>query len=106
MYDEFRQIMEAYAKKFGSMRSVTHRFQDGLTIKTQAPVQTQKHGKIKFQTGLETVWLQIVQPNKPIVLLARLSELKCGEYEFELLALNEHPSLAQKHLQKLQKLVT
>jgi len=102
--DQVNAIMEAFMQKHSNMQVHIHEVDGGLQLRTQAPIQSTKEGRNKFNFGLETVWLQIKQPRKLPIILAKLTELKGSSPKFEILALNDHRELVEKNLPKLRKL--
>ena len=103
---QLQTIMSCYMTKYRRTQATIHNLGDGLQIRTTTPIQSTIWGRNKFKFGYETVWLQIKQPNKEPVVIARLSETKHLPHAFSDLAIKEYQELINKHLDTLSELAT
>lgn len=90
---QIQTLMREFFHKAKGYRVVNQDFPHNVYLSNQKSSLTNPYGKIKSDTGRETITLYQRRLNQPDLVLARLAEQENGELQFEDIALMEHVSV-------------
>jgi len=90
MSEYLHRLMADFFHKSKGDRMIVKQYPNGIRMSNQKIISSDHYGKIKFDTGRETVWIFTQLPNRTRDNIARLHETESGELEFTDIAIEKY----------------